>query len=438
MNICMFTNTYLPHVGGVANSVSRFTKDLCLMGHDVLVIAPTYPRIEALPQDENNVLRVPAIQNFNGSDFSVRIPLPFIIDEKIDEFVPDVIHSHHPYLLGDAAIRAARRRNLPIVFTHHTLYERYTHYVSEDSEVMERFAANLSTEYANLCSHVIAPSESIARLIQRRGVATPVTVVPTGVDIEFFGSGRRNEGRRAHAIPDNAEVVGHVGRLAPEKNIPFLAEAVARYIKNAPNTYFMVVGDGPSKKIISRIFEAAETTKRLILAGKKSGQDLADAYAAMDIFVFASKTETQGMVLTEAMAAGTPVIAIDAAGAREVVDDGKNGRLLPEDASIHSFADAIENFFRHHDTTKQWKKEALDTAKRFDRELCAESLLNIYQALIKKGHVPEADRLEQQLAPWNNLLNAIKAEWDLMAQKAKAVVVTVKEEDPKEPKEKEE
>ncbi|MFN2354891.1 MAG: glycosyltransferase, partial [Desulfopila sp.] len=106
---------------------------------------PTFSDIDESTEDHNTLLRVPAIQNFNGSDFSVRIPIPFFIDEKIDEFNPDVIHSHHPFLLGDAAIRAAYRRNLPLVFTHHTLYEQYTHYVSADSEVMKQLAINLST-----------------------------------------------------------------------------------------------------------------------------------------------------------------------------------------------------------------------------------------------------------------------------------------------------
>jgi hypothetical protein len=121
MNICMFTNTYLPHVGGVARSVHFFAEDLRRMGHRVMIVAPTFPESEGPEIDETEVLRVPAIQNFNGSDFSVRIAQPFLIDEAIDEMAPDTIHSHHPFLLGDAAMRAAHRRKLPLVFTHHTL-----------------------------------------------------------------------------------------------------------------------------------------------------------------------------------------------------------------------------------------------------------------------------------------------------------------------------
>ncbi|MDT8388873.1 MAG: glycosyltransferase, partial [Thiogranum sp.] len=158
-------------------------------GHRVLIVAPTFPKAGMVDTPHDKILRVPAIQNFNGSDFSMRIPVPFYIDEKLDDFRADVIHSHHPYLLGDAAFRAARRRGLPLVFTHHTLYEEYTHYVTGDNENFRRFARNLSTLYANLCDQVVAPSKSIADLIRNRGVTSPVTVIPTGVDTEFFGSG---------------------------------------------------------------------------------------------------------------------------------------------------------------------------------------------------------------------------------------------------------
>ncbi|MCF8096179.1 MAG: glycosyltransferase, partial [Desulfobacteraceae bacterium] len=180
MNICMFTNTYLPHVGGVARSVSMFEEDLKKLGHRVLIVAPTYPDKSEGKPESSQVLRVPAIQNFNGSDFSFRIPIPFIIDEKIDEFAPDIIHTHHPFLLGDAAVRAAYRRQLPLVFTHHTLYDQYTHYVSSQSPKMKKFVIKMTTAYANMCTHVVAPSKSIADLIAQRGVTTPVTTIPTG------------------------------------------------------------------------------------------------------------------------------------------------------------------------------------------------------------------------------------------------------------------
>ncbi|HMA86909.1 MAG TPA: glycosyltransferase [Desulfosalsimonadaceae bacterium] len=424
MNICMFTNTYLPHVGGVARSVANFTEDLRKNGHHVLIVAPTFP--DRKPgQDADEVLRVPAIQNFNGSDFSFRIPLPFIINEKIDDFKPDIIHSHHPFLLGDAAMRAAYRRDLPLIFTHHTLYEQYTHYVSQSSAVMKRFAIKLSTLYANLCYQVVAPSDSISRLIADRGVKRPIEIIPTGIDFEFFRQGRGDRFRKRFGISEDARVIGHLGRIAPEKNLGYLAEAVALAMQQDEEAWFLVVGDGPSEAEIRKIFEKSGLSGRLVMAGKQTGENLRDAYHAMDLFAFASKSETQGMVLAEAMAAGAPVIALDAPGAREVVQDGENGRLLAESAETQAFAEAVNGCLRDSENAKKWRLAAIETAESFSRENSAQKMIKLYNRIREKefDHLPSP--LPEAIIPWDSLQRAIKAEWELLSQKATAFVETL-------------
>ena len=425
MNICMFTNTYLPHVGGVARSVATFAEDLCRLGHRVLVIAPTFAEDTDSAGEQYEVLRMPAVQKFNGSDFSLRIPLPFVINEKIDQFAPEVIHSHHPYLLGDAAIRAARTRDLPLIFTHHTLYEKYTHYVPLDSKTLRRFVIELSTEYANHCTKVVAPSFSVARLLRNRGVEKPIEEIPTGVDIKFFSGGRGEKIRQTYGIPQDALVIGHLGRLAPEKNLRYLAESVALFLESNRQALFVVAGSGPSKKEIQKIFANRSLSEQLLMLGVVTGQNLADVYKAMDLFVFSSKSETQGMVLTEAMAAGTPVIALDASGAREVVEDGRNGRLLAENASPQSFARAIRSFTEDTTSAKEWQKEALKTANRFSRETSTDRLVSLYQSIL--GH--RSHRKNGELIHWNNLLRRLKAEWELISEKTKAVAKVITEDD---------
>ena len=428
MKICMFTNTYLPHVGGVARSVHFFAEDLRKLGNEVLIVAPTFPDQKGFLEEKKNVLRVPAIQNFNGSDFSVRIPMPFIIDEHIDEFQPDVIHSHHPFLLGDAAIRAAYRRDLPLVFTHHTLYEEYTHYVSPDSPMMRRLAISLSTEYANLCTCIIAPSESIASLITGRGVNKPIEVIPTGVDVAQFQKGDGVAFRRAHGVPDQATVIGHLGRLAPEKNLEYLCDAVIDAMRKMDEkTFFLVVGSGSSESRIVEKFGKAHLDNRLIMAGRKSGSDLIDAYAAMDLFVFSSKSETQGMVLVEAMAAGLPVIALNASGVREVVEDAFNGRLLPADASPHEFAESIIAYFSHEDTAASWRRQAYRTANRFSREKTAQKLADLYLSLQKEK---ESMIDTEILDPLDELLKSLKIEWEILAEKTHALLSAVRDDSP--------
>jgi glycosyltransferase involved in cell wall biosynthesis len=421
MKICMFTNTYLPHVGGVARSVSTVVEDLRKMGHRVLVVAPKFSGDERL--EDQDVLRVPAIQNFNGSDFSVRLAVPFVLANRIDDFEPDVVHSHHPFLLGDAAWRTAHRLVKPLIFTHHTLYEKYTHYVPLDSDKLKEFVIRLSTEYANLCTVVIAPSESIRRLIRRRGVRSPTRVIPTGVDTDFFKKGRGKVFRQTEGLSGKSPIIGHVGRLAPEKNLDYLANAMALLARKHGKMYFLVVGEGESKADIRRIFADHEVADRLILAGSKTGQDLADAYQAMDLFVFSSKTETQGLVLAEAMAAGKPVVALDAPGSREVVEDRKNGRLLRGRASPESFADATAVFFEDQPTADKWRKYAEKTAAKFSREACVRKLSRLYESSLDKPVGDQTDVVVE--GTWDNLLESVKAEWELASKKLKAAVETL-------------
>jgi glycosyltransferase involved in cell wall biosynthesis len=421
MKICMFTNTFLPHVGGVARSVATFAEDLRKCGHEVLVVAPTFADLDLTKDDPSQVVRVPAIQNFNGSDFSVRLLLPKQFSAQLDRFTPDIIHSHHPFLLGDAAIRTAHFRGLPVVFTHHTLYERYTHYVPFDSHVMQRFVIELATRFANLCQRVIAPSESIAELLKKRGVMTPCRVVPTGVDTDYFGHGTGRLFRQKLKIAPEAFVLGHLGRLAPEKNLAYLTSAAIKTCQVLDHAIFLVAGTGSAKEKVQADFAAAGLKDRLVMTGKLQGDDLVDCYAAMDLFVFASTSETQGMVLTEAMAAGRPVIALDAPGAREVVVDQVNGRLLAQTATVEEFAKAIIDAATASDRLDEWQQQALQTAKEFSRQASAERLEAVYREALESTQSGQTARLDGLDA----LLESLRVEWDLASSKFAAVVEAV-------------
>jgi endonuclease/exonuclease/phosphatase family metal-dependent hydrolase/glycosyltransferase involved in cell wall biosynthesis len=383
----------------------------------VLIVAPHF---QDGPAEEDGVVRVPAIQNFNGSDFSVRLPIPGYLRTTLREFGPELVHAHHPFLLGDTALRAAAQYDVPLVFQHHTMYERYTHYVPGDSPALKQFAIDLSTEYANLCDHVFAPSESVCAVLRDRGVETPVEVVPTGVDVSRFAHGHGRRMRRELGIPDGATVVGHLGRLAPEKNLRFLAEAVAQFLRRQRGAYFLVVGEGPSQDELRRIFDRLRIGDRLVLAGAFQGQDVVDAFHAMNVFAFASKSETQGMVLTEAMAAGCPVVGLDAPGVREVVEDGSNGRLLPAqqvDRFVAALAWMAGREASEYDGLCQAARE---TAARFSMCNCAEKALGIYQSLVESCAGGKVGKGDWETA-WQPLLRRAETEWELFSRRAQAV-----------------
>jgi glycosyltransferase involved in cell wall biosynthesis len=427
MKICMMTNTYLPHVGGVARSTSTFAEEYRKLKHKVLVIAPEFEGKPLTKRAAALVERVPAIQKFNGSDFSVRLPLATGLSDRLDAFSADIIHAHHPFLLGDTALRIGANKNVPVIFTHHTRYEDYTHYVPFDSPTLKEIAINLSTEFANLCDGVIAPSESIAKLIKRRGVKTPIAVVPTGIDTKAFAAGNGARFRRKYKIPAKAFVIGHVGRLAPEKNLGYLTRAVAQFLKTMPSARFLVVGGGPSEDEMKKICAERGVAKQLILTGKHTGRSLHDAYRAMDVFAFASFSETQGMVLAEAMAAGLPAVALNASGVREVVRHGENGFLLPARTPAQTFAKHLTKLHDEPVLRKKFVRAAYATAKEFSQEHCAKLALEFYE---KIRRATRRERLVTSANPLGTLLDRVAIEWNLLAQKAQSVITALSS-DPK-------
>lgn len=416
----MMTNTYKPHVGGVARSVDSFTGEYRRLGHRVMVVAPEF---EGTPEEEEDVVRIPAIQNFNGSDFSVRLPIPWGLNRRLEKFQPDIVHSHHPFLLGDTALRVRNHFGIPIIFTNHTRYEQYTHYVPLDSPLLKSFIIKLAVGYCNLVDHIFAPSESIARLLRSREVQTPIDIVPTGVDVDYFAEGDGKGCRRRAGVPEDHFVVGHVGRLAREKNLLFLARGILKFMKDHENTWFMVAGRGPEERTIKALFTGAGLEHRLVHLGKLQGRELIDFYHAMDVFAFASQSETQGMVLTEAMSAGKPVVAVDASGVREVVRDGENGWLLAVE-DIDDFAGALSRvLLSDPEQRRSLVQGARHTAERFSITNTAEKALRIYGKLIEKEY--EEQDLEDTL--WSEARNRLETEWQLVRKLIDAGIDTIKE-----------
>ncbi len=423
MRILMMTNTYLPHVGGVARSVAAFADEYRRCGHEVLVAAPEF---EGQDPDETGVIRIAALQKFNGSDFSVVLPAGDVLDDKAAAFEPDVIHSHHPFLLGTSAQRLAALHNVPLVFTHHTMYEQYTHYVPADSNVLKRFVTALSTDYANLANLVFAPSASVATILRERGVNTAIEVVPTGLATGFYTSGSRTGMRAVLGIPRDAFVIGYVGRLAPEKNLEFLTAAVSDFLRENPHAWFVVAGEGPLARSIQSHVSRAGVADRVVLTGSLGGALLASTYRAMDVFAFASTSETQGMVLTEAMAARTPVVAIDSPGVRDVVVNEHNGLLL-HGQSATGFRDALRWVAtRDAAASKALQRAAYQTAKSLSINATAGQALKLYDTVCGRARPPAADEADV----FAETLNRISIEWNVVKSLVEAAGKALMTDDP--------
>lgn len=410
MNILMMTNTYSPHVGGVAHSIERFARRYRYLGHHVKVVSPEF---DGMDEAEPDVIRIPALRHFNHTDFSMALPIPHRLQAAVERFEPDVIHSHHPFLVGGIALRLAHSNDLPLVFTHHTRYEDYTHNVPGDSALLKRFVINLATNYANLCDQVFAPSDSIAELLGERGVRTPVSVVPTGVEMSRFSHGDGEQFRKVHSIPADATLIGHLGRISEEKNIPFLVDGIIdclQHVETRRDVHCMIAGVGPLTDTIERLFRDAGLSSQLHMVGIVNDGDLTDAYHAMDVFAFASTSETQGMVITEAMASGVPVVAIDAPGVREVVDEVRNGRLVMR-ADRDEFSAALQ-YMINIDSSEldRLSRGAQRTAQKFSMEKTANTALELYSRL---RNYNVAHRHPDYPA-WVDALHVLGSEWELL------------------------
>ena len=363
-NIAFFTNTYLPFVGGVSNSVHLYAEHLRAAGQHVLIYAPSYSEDSG---DTDEVRRVVSIPNPGGTEFSLPLPgsLKPMIDFAAQDF--DLVHVHHPFLLGEAGMRMARSERLPLVFTYHTQYEQYTHNVPLNERAAARALITHAAEFCNMCDLIIAPTRGVKTLLRRRGVETPIVVLPSGIEMARYRHAHPAAVRKALGLSRDQHLVLHVGRLAREKNLDFLFAAMTDALQRVPEAVFVIAGSGPHEDVLREYLDGhADARDRVKFLGTVVGDDLIGLYAAADLFVFSSTSETQGMVLVEAMGGNTPVIALDAPPLRDILRDGANGRLLPAHTTPADYAAAVTEALGNRDLLRQWSEAARATAEHYD------------------------------------------------------------------------
>ncbi|HRQ88788.1 MAG TPA: glycosyltransferase [Bacteroidia bacterium] len=404
----MFTNTFAPVVGGIETSVAAFAEDLAEAGHDLLVA--TLQEGDG-DRDCPGVLRLPGL--LGGESSFASTPNLF---SKLDAFAPDLLHVHQPFLLGRAARRYAAARSLPLAYTHHTLYDRREDLPHLDALAgLEQSTRALAVRYSSLCDAVIAPTGSIAEILADQGIGHPIDIVPTGIDTAAFAGDDRAAFRQRHGIPADAFVVGHLGRLVPAKRIGFLAEAIAAFLTTHPDAHALVCGEGECAASLRSLFDSSGLADRLVLLGHLPPPQLADAYAAMDLFTFASLTDTQGIVLLEAMAAGVPVLALHATGPQDLVIHGETGWLLDPASSSAVFAQAIAAA-----TSPDARHAASVAARRhaasFHRRLCAERLHSIYRRIADPPAAPRPDP-----TGLDDTFDRVESEWRSLAAAGEAL-----------------
>lgn len=385
MRIAMFTNNYKPYIGGVPVSIEHLAESLRRLGHTVYVFAPSYEG----QQEEAYVIRYPS--------FPVKIagaPVPNIltglIEKKVRELNIDVIHVHHPAIVGNVALHIRKKLGIPVVFTYHTRYEEYLHYIS-GLEKIERHTGVLERylhHFCGCCDLLIAPTPGIRAYLYEKGIETPVEVLPTGIPMESFcPDKKRAEEIRAQYLGDADYLFCTVSRLAKEKNLGFQMAGLAclkRMLKKRGKTFrHIMVGDGPDRANIERQIQELGLTDNVLLIGNVENREIKNYQAASDLFLFTSKSETQGIVLLEAMAVGNPVVAVDASGVRDIILDGGNGYLTEEDEC--RWAGRIVELLSDEKLKGQMRQAAKKTAEAYSEEVVAERAERYYRRAVAEA-----------------------------------------------------
>lgn len=384
MIVVFVSDSYTPYVSGVVRSIQLTASALIRRGHRVAVVAPRYPGFERSQVDDGAagawVERLPSVPAPGQQTF--RLLLPVVPRLRQLEGLPvDVVHAHSPFLAGAVAAGLARRYRAPLVFTHHTLYHEYVHYAALPATLVKPFVLGRVGSFCRKASAVIAPTPAVARMLPTLyGPTAPVRVVPTGLDLSPFAAADRRWLRGRFGIPDRAPVLVHVGRLAKEKNVGSLLEALEILLGAHDVLHAVVVGGGPLARDLAAMAGGPRFAGRLHAAGPAAPSDVPRHLAGADVFITASTTETQGLVAVEAMAAGLPVVAPAAGGFVDVIQHGQDG-ILCDGASPRELAAAAARLLFDERTRSAMAEQALRRAGAFSVDRTVAQLEEVYRQL---------------------------------------------------------
>lgn len=383
LRVALFTNVYLPTTNGVVVSVESFRKALTKLGHHVYVFGPHSGDIE---DRAPYIFRYPALE-LPLQKYPLALPLSPYVDHLFTNLKPQVLHANHPALLGRVAVKKSQEFQLPLVYTYHTRYADYAHYAEPlPQDRVREFIEHWLGVFMTECHQVIVPSQSIKSMISERyQIEKGVSVVPTGVETSRFAQWNKEQAREELGWSPQDRVLISIGRLAKEKSFDTLLESLSR-LKDG-SVRLVLLGSGDEKDALKELSRELGVEERVTFTGLVPFESVPLYLAAADLFVFASVTETQGLVTLEAMASGLPVVAVDASGTREAVTPECS--VLTE-ASPSALAAGIESMLSAANYAEK-SAAAAQRAKTFDILEQGKALAQVYE------HAIEANQRQEKI-----------------------------------------
>jgi 1,2-diacylglycerol 3-alpha-glucosyltransferase len=364
--VACFTECYRPIINGVVASIDGLRAGLNDAGVGVTIVAPHFPRARG---DDRAIVRLPSLPLPTATGY--RLCLPYLSRASRARIGgASIVHAHSPFVTGWLAANFARRSRLPFVFTYHTRIDEYAHYAPFEPRLARAAMTALTRAFANRADAVIVPTQAMEQRLRDIGVRVPIAVVPSSIDIARFAGGvRSNAARATLGARDDARIVLAVSRIAKEKHLELAIDAIAR----VADARLAIVGDGPDRAELEARATAHDVRDRVHFTGALEPAALPDLYASSDAFVFPSPTETQGLVLAEALAAGLPIVAVDTPVNREVL--GGFGRLVPPDPQAVALALGAAIVGPRDDAAVEFAR------RRFGRDRQIEATLEVYKSI---------------------------------------------------------
>jgi glycosyltransferase involved in cell wall biosynthesis len=379
MRIGIFSESYEPVVNGVTVSILTLTRELKKLGHEIYVFAPG---VRGHTEEENPTTRFPSVRTWKAKDYPIAIPYLPRLKQQVKRLNLDVIHTHTPFILGRLGLRLAKQLDIPFVSTNHTQYVHYAHYFPfAPKAATRRMIVKYMKWYYNQCDGIIVPSKPILTTLRSYGVESPIHVIPTGIALDTSVSdGARSAIRGRYGIPHDAKVLVYVGRLAREKNMDLLFESFNRLARGRKDAYLMLIGDGPYESGCRGLCRDRQLDGRVIFVGPVAIRDVAKYYLAGDVFTFPSVSDTQGLVLWEALQAGLPCVAVRAGGAPEMLVDGEDS-LLAEN-SAQDFAAKVNLLLTDDAMRRRFSEKAMENGCRFHPSEMAARVEAVYESVL--------------------------------------------------------
>ncbi|MCX6793827.1 MAG: glycosyltransferase [Candidatus Gottesmanbacteria bacterium] len=380
MHIGVFTYYYYPVINGVVLTIGDWKKQAERSGIPMTVFTS---RADWKKSTDPDVVEYPSIRLYKKLGLTIPMFPASTIEKEIMSRRITLLHVHHPFYIGRLACDIKEKFHLPIVFTYHTRYTDYvrTYFPSVVTRFVNLIVTGIVVRFMNACDAVTVASESLKYELADKGVRTPIYIVPPGIDTKKFKHGNRTVLRKRYGISTRDTAILYVGRLAKEKNIYFLLRAFLLIHRRMPSTRLLLVGNGLEEERIAAYVRRKHVADVVHIVTDRTPKNIEDAYAAADIFVYASQTETFGRVLVEAMAAGLPIVALNGPSITDLIADGINGVKVYR-KSVRVFAgrvaDVLNNPSRAESMGQQGQKDACE---HFDNSISWSRLLEVYTAV---------------------------------------------------------